>query len=232
MASLTHWGTIDGREITFPMTVDSFNGATLGFTVPLDAATNLLPGEAFEVIETAPSMAQFIISICDYRENPWGDYNEFNLGFLARPAGASADVVGSFIYRMPVDQEFTCEAGNKVMGFPKVVTRIDAEYTDDRVSFQLWDQGEVALGVALPRVPNGAINQVESTSYSYLDGVAFATSLAMEMSSSATDAADVELTIGSGPIADELRSLGLPTVPDFCMWGEGLSATFQMGERV
>ena len=32
---------------------------------------------------------------------------------------------------MPVDQEFTCRAGNEVMGFPKTVMGIEANYTDD-----------------------------------------------------------------------------------------------------
>ena len=32
--------------------------------------------------------------------------------------------------------------------------------------------------------------------------------------------------------ADELRALGLPTAPNFCTWGEDLSATFQLGQKV
>ena len=30
-------------------------------------------------------------------------------------------------------------------------------------------------------------------------------------------------------IADELRTVGLPTTPDLATWGEGLTATFQAG---
>ncbi|MFZ1277199.1 MAG: acetoacetate decarboxylase family protein, partial [Candidatus Microthrix parvicella] len=152
MAERVTWGTIEDQTITFPMNVDDFNAATMGFSVPAAAAAALLPGDGFEIIEIGPGVAQFIISLCDYRDNPWGDYNEVNLGFLARPAGAGDDVIGSFIYRMPVDQQFTCEAGNLVMGFPKVVTRIDADYTDAQVTFQLFDGGELALSVTVPRV--------------------------------------------------------------------------------
>jgi Acetoacetate decarboxylase (ADC) len=225
------WGTIQGRPITFPMNVDRFHAATMGFTVPSEAAAVLLPGHAFEIAEIAPGVAQFIVSLCDYRENPWGDYNEVNLGFLARPAGASADVIGSFIYRMPVDQAFTCEAGNRVMGFPKVVTRIDADYTDAAVTFRLWDDGEVAFAVTLPRVP-GEATRIATSSYSYLDGVAYSTPLSMDMSSGVVEPGDVVFKIGTGMIADELRSLGLPTSPDFCVWGEDLSATFELGQPV
>ena len=230
MAERVTWGTIEDQTITFPMNVDDFNAATMGFSVPAAAAAALLPGDGFEIIEIAPGVAQFIISLCDYHDNPWGNYNEVNLGFLARPAGAGDDVIGSFIYRMPVDQQFTCEAGNLVMGFPKVVTRIDADYTDAQVTFQLFDGGELALSVTVPRVrTDDAAVRVETTSYSYLNGVPHGTPLAMDMSAAVVEPGDVHLTIGSGAIADELTSLGLPAEPDFCSWGEHLTATFQLG---
>jgi len=233
MTEQVAWGTIQGRPITFPMEVERYHAATMGFSVPADAATALLPGEAFVVTEIAPGTAQLIVSLCDYRENPWGDYNEVNLGFLARPADAGPEVIGSFIYRMPVDQEFTCQAGNEVMGFPKVVTRIDAEYTEDRVTFRLWDDGVEALTVGLPRADaDGTATRIEASSYSYLDGLPYATPLTIDMPSGLVDPADVELTLGTGPIAEELRSLGLPKAPDFCTWGEDGRATFQLGQAV
>ena len=123
----TVWGEIDGQTITFPMEVTDFDAATLMFSVPADAAQALLPGQEFEVVEMVDGWAQLVIALCDYHQNPWGDYKEINLGFLARPRGASADVVGSFVYAMPVDQEFTCKAGNQVMGFPKTVETIRFE---------------------------------------------------------------------------------------------------------
>ena len=233
MTERVSWGTIQGRPITFPMEVERFHAATMGFSVPADAAATLLPGDAFVVAEVEPGQAQLIVSLCDYRENPWGDYNEVNLGFLARPADAGPEVIGSFIYRMPVDQQFTCEAGNEVMGFPKIVTRIDAEYTDDQVTFRLWDDRAEALSINLPRVaPDGSPVRTEAASYSYLDGVPYATPLAIDMPTGVVDSDDVELVLGAGPIADELRSLGLPRAPGFCTWGEDLTATFQLGQKV
>ena len=229
----TTWGSIQGREITFPMDVKSFNAATLGFSVPADAAAALLPGDRFKIVEIAPGTAQLIVSLVDYRENPWGDYNEVNLGFLVRPVGASDDVIGSFVYRMPVDQEFTCLAGNEVMGFPKTVMRIDATYTDDTVAFELLDGEQSVIRVSLPRAEQvSAPTRIETASYSYLDGVAYETPLAMDLASGFVDAGDVEITVGAGPIADELRSLGLPTAPDFCAYGEDLGAVFQLGSAL
>ncbi len=227
------WGEIQGRTITFPMEVTAMDAATIGFTVPLDAASRLLPGDAFEIVETAPGSAQLIIALCDYVENPWGDYLEINLGFLARPAGAPADVIGSFVYRMPVDQAFTCQAGNEVMGFPKTVEDLSVTREGDRVTFAMHDDGRLVLAVTFPAAaPMGDPSRVDAVSYSYLDGRPYGTPLSMDMGTGFIDPADVVVELGEGPIADELRSLGLPCAPDFATWGEGLTATFQLGTPV
>ena len=150
-AAPTVWGEIDGQTITFPMEVTDFDAATLVFSVPADAAQALLPGDAFEVV-AADGVAQFVVALCDYHQNPWGDYLEINLGFLARPVGAGDEVVGSFVYRMPVDQAFTCRAGNEVMGFPKTVEDLAVARVDGRVEFSWHVDGELVLSVSFPDV--------------------------------------------------------------------------------
>jgi hypothetical protein len=224
------WGAIQDRSITFPMRVPDANIATLLYTVSASAANELLPGRAFEVVETTPGHTQLIVAACDYRDNPWGDYDEINLGLLARPAGAGDDATGSFVYRMPVNQAFTCEAGNRVMGFPKTVEDIDVSYSTDEVTFALTFQGQQALRLTIPRVPMGVEpTRIAAVSYSYLDGEPYATTLEMDMGTPVEDASRVHLELGHGVVADELRRLGLPTTPDFVSWGEGLGAVFHLG---
>ena len=92
MTDTTTWGEIKGQEITFPMEVEELRAATVLWSVPAAAAAALLPGDAFEVVEVAPGTAQLVVAAVDYVRNPWGDYDELNLGFLARPAGAPASV--------------------------------------------------------------------------------------------------------------------------------------------
>lgn len=233
MSSITTWGEIQGREITFPMEVEEFDAATLLFSVPSVAARALIPGDAFEVVEIAPGVAQLVVAFCDYTRNPWGDYLELNFGFLARPVGTPEDVIGSFVYRMPVDQAFTCEAGNRVMGFPKTVERMSATHGDGRCTIVLHEDGEPSVTISVPTPSgDGEVPRIESLSYSYLDGVAFETPLAMDMGTGMIDPGDVEIVLGTGPIARDLAGLGLPMAPDVAMWGAGLSATFQMGRPV
>lgn len=227
------WGQIQGTDITFPMEVTDFDAATLLFTVPAAAAAALLPGDAFEIVEVGDGVAQMVVALCDYHQNPWGDYLELNLGFLARPTGAAADVIGSFVYRMPVDQPFTCEAGNEVMGFPKTVEQLAIERADGRVRFSWTVAGATELAISFPEVAaDGEPGRVETGSYSYLHGVPHETPLAMDMGTGTIDPAEVVVEVGPGTVGDELRSLGLPTTPDFASWGTGLTATFQLGHPI
>lgn len=226
----TVWGEIQGQTITFPMEVADMDAATLMFTVPADAAQRLLPGTDFEVIDIGGGNAQLVIALVDYIDNPWGDYLEVNLGFLARPVGAPDDVVGSFVYRMPVDQAFTCQAGNEVMGFPKTVEDLSRTEEGGRTTFTMRVDGEIELSVSFPTVDgSGERAPVESVSYSYLEGRPFATPLTMDLGTAVIDPSDVSITLGSGVVADELRGLGLPKAPDMAAWGTGLRGTFLEG---
>ena len=52
------------------------------------------------------------------------------------------------------------------------------------------------------------------------------------MGAGVIDPADIEITLGTGEIADELRSLGLPCAPDMAVYGEELAGTFLPPRRV
>lgn len=230
----TVWGEIDGREITFPMHVAAMDAATLVFSVPAAPAQALIPGSDFEVVQMVEGVAQLVIAVCDYEQNPWGDYLELNLGLLARPRGAGEEVVGSFVYRMPVDQEFTCTAGNQVMGFPKTVEDLRMHREAGRVTFDLLVDGEIEVGISFAEPPqSGAPASVDTVSYSYLDGQPYETPLAMEMGTGMIEPSTVQIELGEGPFAKGLRALGLPDLtPAFGTWGTGLAATFQLGRPV
>ena len=225
-AEQDHWGDIDGVSIDFPLVVDEMNSATRTFTVPVEPARAVLPGDAFEVLEVAPGQAMLILALCDYIRNPWGDYNEVNFGLLVHPAGRP-EAVGAFQWRMPVDQEFTKEAGNRVLGLPKTVEELTVDYSDRSVHFHLAMGGEPTLDVTLPRVESlGEPSREETITYSYLDGVPTVVPLTIDLPTGLVDPGAVQLELGTSPAAQELRSLGLPTAPDLAMWGEHLGGTF------
>ena len=226
------WGEVQGRTITFPMEVEELNAATVLYSVPADAATALLPGDAFEVVEVAPGTAQLVIAACDYVRNPWGDYDELNLGFLARPdrgAGRRHRLV-----RVPDAGQpgLHLRGGQPRDGLPQ-------DRGGPHRHLHRCHGVVPAVDGRTPRPhPHGAASgtdwaspsAVEATSYSYLDGAPYGTDLSMDLGTGLVDPADVRLELGDSPVADELRSLGLPSAPDLATWGEGLSATFLLGQ--
>lgn len=223
---LVRWGEIDGVPIEFPMVVEELHQATLTFSVPLEPAARLLPRHAFRPIETEPGVTMLVVALVDYRRNPWGDYNEVNLGILAHPEGRGAHA-GTFVYRMPVDQRFTMVAGNRVLGLPKTLEEVTFSYEPERVSVELRVGGRPALSVSMPRpAPSGPPTVTDAVTFSMLDGVPTELPLRIEVGSGVADPAQVQLELGTSALADELRSLGLPTTPDVALWGEGLTGTF------
>lgn len=225
--SADFWGELDGQSIYFPVVVDDMNQLTLTYSVPLAAAQALLPGDGFDIVETEPGKAMFVISIVDYVVNPWGDYNEVNLGFIVN-SRKDPEVSGAFVYRMPVNEEFTCKAGNQVMGLPKTVEDLTFEY-GETVTVNLAMSGQPTLKVTFPdEAPVMEASMTETLTFSYLGGGPTAIPLEIEIGGAVIDPESIVVELGDSEVADELRTLGLPdNVADMALWGKGLKGTFQ-----
>lgn len=227
VTSQDHWGQIDGQDIYFPMVVDSMNQLTLTYDVDAVAATALIPGDSFQVLETMPGRAMFVVSIVDYIVNPWGSYNEVNLGFMVSLASDPA-VNGAFVYRMPVNEEFTCKAGNQVMGLPKTVEGLTFDYADGSVTVELSMDGRPTMTVVFPdAAQTEPATMTETLTFSYLGGGPTAIPLGIEVGGAVVDPGDIRIELHDSPVADELRSLGLPELPpQLAMWGKGVGGSF------
>lgn len=227
ITSIDHWGEIDGQSIHFPMVVDSMNQLTLTYDVDAAAAAALVPGDDFRVLETEPGRAMFVISIVDYIENPWGAYDEVNLGFMVQ-LRADPTVTGAFVYRMPVNEEFTCKAGNQVMGLPKTVEELSFEYSDGSVRVDLAMDGRPTMSVVFPDAPQtDPATMTETLTFSYLGGGPTAIPLGIEVGGAVIDPDAIRVELFDSPVADELRSLGLPELaPQLAMWGRGVGGSF------
>jgi hypothetical protein len=224
---------IQGRTVTLPAIVRDASTGNAIFMVSAATAQRLV-GDGFEVVEMAPGLTQLILGFVDYRDNDLGDYNEVMIIFMVRPRGAPPETAGTFIYKLPVNQSFTCEAGCTIWGFPKSIEQIDIEYHSDRATCTLVMGGQHVFTLTVPRATaaDAGAPDMEMTTYTYLDGptaLQFITGGAAAVSSGADG---VELTLGSHPIADELRSLGLPTAPMMSTWMEHMHGSFDAPRKL
>jgi hypothetical protein len=236
---------IQGREVTMPCIVrDAASGAAT-YLVRSAPARALVPPE-FEVAEVAPGRTVMSLAIIDYRDNDLGDYNEVSITFFVRPRGASKGIpylgsivdflrqkLGTYIYKLPVNQSFTCEAGRTIWGFPKTVEQIDIDYAETSARCRLVMDGQLVLDVTLPRGGEKTMPEREMATYTLINGVAHRTSSTMGGRGFGVHGGGrVALELGGHPIAQDLRRLGLPKKPLMCAWNEHMSARFDAARKV
>ena len=225
---------IQGQTVTLPAVVrDAANGTAL-YMVDAAAASKLVP-DAFEVVEAAPGQTQCTIVIVDYKDNDLGDYDEVGVIFFVRPAGQPDAELGSYIYKLPVNQSFTCDAGCQIWGFPKSVETIDFTYADDSATCRLEMDGKHVLTLTVPRGGDGETPSTEATGYTLIEGVPHQLVFTRGGRGEQTvpGGEGVTLELGDHPIAAELRGLGLDTAaPLLSAWSEHMFGEFGASEKL
>ena len=219
---------IQGQTVAMPAVVRDASSGTAMYMVDAAAAQKLVP-DAFEVVQAAPGQTQLTIVIVDYRDNDLGDYDEVGIVFFVRPAGNPEAELGSYIYKLPVNQSFTCEAGFKIWGFPKTVDEFDFAYADASATCKLTMGGKHVLTLTVPRGGDGSTPDTRAVGYTLIEGVPHANDFTRggEGEQTVGGGDGVVLELGDHEIAEELRALGLETAtPMLSAWSEHMRGSF------
>jgi hypothetical protein len=239
----THY-QIQGRTVTMPVDVRDASSAVATWLLPARAVQRLLP-DAFEVATVLPGRTPVAIAVIDYRDNDLGDYDEVSITCFVRPRGARrglpwigslADLfrgrLGTFIWKLPVNQSFTCEAGRTIWGFPKSVESIHVRYEGDRVQCRLEMDGQHVLTLHLPRGGTRTLPETETVTYTLIEGVPHRTRFVQGGTETGFRLGGACLQLGTHPIADALRSLGLPGRALMTMWTGHMRGRFDAPEKL
>jgi hypothetical protein len=216
---------IQGKQIGFPVVVRQATSGAATFLVSAAAARPLLPGPEIEIAEVLPGRALCSIAAIDYRDNDLGDYNEVSIAFFGSRLGTT-------IRHLPVDQSFTCEAGCTIWGFPKTVQRIDFDTGAQRATCTLFQDGRHALTLSLPRGGSRTLSDTRMTTYTRIQGIPHRTAFTSGAEGFGVRLGGAEIVLGSGPIAEELRSLGLPRRALMTTWMERMRGRFDPPEKL
>ena len=237
---------IQGQNVTFPVEVRDASGAIAGFLVSSRAADRLV-GDAFEIVDFLPGRTLFMLGCIDYKDNDLGDYNEVAMNFFVRKKGAPRGFpylgawkglgngsLPSYSWKMPVDQSFTRDAGAIIWGFPKTVERIDFDYSKEgRIHGLLEMDGEKVFEIEMPIGGDKDRPEGPGIGYSYIEGTPHVTHFTQQtLQMGAGGGSGVELSLGSHPIADDLRSLGLPKKPLMTTWAGKMVMRFGPPEKL
>lgn len=141
------------------------------------------------------------IAFVDYTDTDLGAYHELGLIYLVKgPRGR-----GVFIHHLPVNQAFTLAAGRAIWGYPKTLEAIDIEEGPRGVTCSV--DGVLEIAVRPGPVP---FRQPSLPTYSILDDRPVVTTWQTQGRARIRPGGAAIVGLGSHPIADELRSLGLP----------------------
>lgn len=237
---------IDGQPIDFPVIVADASMLMNAFLVNATVAQDMIRDSGFRVLELFPGKAILQLLFVDYRKNELGDYNEGAIMFPVLTPGEkkpfpffgavqrlASGRIGNFVYRMPVDQEFTTHAGRFIWGFPKWVARVDIEFGAKKARGSFFDEGELVYGFAAKTGGTTPVKEQRAASLAIRDGKAWKT-FGTSTGSGLTFSLGGEMpSIGdSHPLALQLRALGLPKKPLFSVSIKNTAMSFASPESV
>ncbi|MCX7619765.1 MAG: acetoacetate decarboxylase family protein [Acidimicrobiales bacterium] len=212
---------IDGERVTMPVEVRSAKMVAATFLVDPAAAQRVIDYSGLGIAREPGGKAVCSLSAVQYLDNDLGPYNEIAVAFVVRPHDLPADAkppsfltgkVATFIHRLPVNQQFTCQAGRGIWGFPKWVTDITYNDHGRHTDAVLLDDDQFVLALVARRgfIPLPS-RHTEMSCYSWCDGVLRRTPWTTRNRYATAMPGGAQLELGTRhPMAIELRSLGLP----------------------
>ena len=213
---------IQGREVRLPVEVRDASTTVAFYLVPAAAAQRLVDPTGLRVATVLPGRTLCTIGSVDYRDNDLGQYHEVAITFFVRQRGARTlpffgtmlglvrGTLATYIHHLPVDGEFTCEAGQTIWGFPKFMSQIDITESAGEQRTVLTADGRHVLTQTVRTGGARAMPARDQISYALRNGVLYRTRASMRGTGMGARLRGATLELGDHPIAAELRTLGLP----------------------
>jgi hypothetical protein len=209
--------TIAGQVVTMPVEIRRAEQHMAMFSVDADAAQQLIDYSGLTVCRYLPGRAVAVLMLMHYIDGDLGQYYEFGTNVMVNPPGSDAtglramQSAGAFIHHLPVDQQFTLEAGTTIWGYPKVMG--DFRIRNGRhFGFDLTIDGQYVLSMDFSRgLPIRLTPRTQQQrSYSHREGVTRETAFEMSGDGVRNRVGGVRMRLGDHPYAKDLASLGLP----------------------
>lgn len=203
-----------------PVRVRKADVHTAMFSVSADAAQRMIDYSGLEVCQYRPGKAVVNLMLARYFDGDLGQYHEFGTAVMVNPRGSHGHGLkafgraAAFIHHLPVDQDFTLEAGQKIWGFPKIMADFTVRDAGTLFGFDVREGDELIASMdfarGLPAPARLTAKPRTPQAYTFADGTTREVPWEMRVSGLRGRPGGVTLRLGSHRYADELRSLGLP----------------------
>jgi hypothetical protein len=227
--------TIAGTVLTMPVRIRKAHQHTAMFSVDADAAQRMIDYSGLKVCRFGSHRTLVVLILMRYLDGDLGQYWEYGTNVMVNPPGSDArglralQSAAAFVHRLPVDQEFTLEAGTTIWGYPKVM----ADFTvreGRQFGFDLAVDGRYALSMdfrpGLP-IPSALTSRTQAhPTYTCRDGVLRETVGEFSLTGVRWRLGGAQLRLGDHPYAKELVSLGLPKRAMISTSADNVEASF------
>jgi Acetoacetate decarboxylase (ADC) len=168
---------VSSRTVLLP---DRIHDAAQGFAMyavakePVQELLNELPGRPFHALELNPGRTALALFMVDYRESDLGHYRELGIGFLVAPPKDPL-AFGLYTWALPVTDQFSCDAGRMVWGYPKTLQSLAFAYETHSVKCVLHRQQHEppVFSLTLPRGGSGSTTDIPIYSYTVREGIPY-----------------------------------------------------------
>ena len=235
---------IQGREVRLPVEVRDATAAVAYYLVPASAAQRLIAASGLRIAQLLPGRTVCTIGTMEYKDGDLGPYHEVAITFFVHEPGArtipfagtllalARGRLGVYIHQLPVNGEFTREAGCTIWGFPKFMSEISIAREGGVETAVLRVDGEHVLTQTMRTGGARSFAERAQVSYACRDGVTYRTPSAMSGEGVGARLGGATLELGMHRIADELRSLGLPKRALFSTYIGSMRGLFYAAERL
>ena len=220
---------IQGQMVALPVHVRNADSWAAQFVVSAKKAQAIVDPTGLAVASFA---GRTIVSLAfvRYLDTDLDAYNELAVAFLVKQHD-DARGPAVYIHQLPVTQTFTLEAGQRIWGYPKFLADIEITEHRHHVSCTLAAEGVYVLTLDVHEGGPMRLPTRDLPTYSLRDDVLRRTPWEQDAVTKAR-LGGASLELGSHPIADDLRSLGLPKRALMTSTMRGMRATFGAAEVV
>ena len=213
------------------------------YLVSAPAAQKLIAKSGLRIAQILPGRTVCTLGTMNYKDSDLDGYHEIALTFFvhepdSRPLPLISAILGmargslsAYVHWLPVNGELTCEAGRRIWGFPKFVTQIDIETEDDIERSTLTVEGERVLTQTVRMGGRRSFTDRKQIAYSMLEGQLSRIPSDMSAENLGARLGGATIDVGTGPMAEELRSLGLPKRALFTTYMGTMSCRFYAAKR-
>lgn len=237
---------IADRTVTMPVVIRHARQWSASWLAPARAAQTVIDYSGLEVAQPLPGKAMVALAAVDYIDGDLDTYHEVAISVVVRRHDAPTDAsrldrlrefgsgkIAAFIHDLPVDQEFTREAGTSIWGYPKWIADIDLVAHRSSTACVVRADGEHQLTLEVSERGYLPMPSEMPPTYCWRDDVLRLTPWEVDVGGGKSRLGGARLTLGErGPMVTTLRKLQLPRRALMSSYTPKLSSVFANPEVV